>query len=130
MYLYDKSILLCLKVSLLFSNFTPTGDDSGLFANLGMLMDSGKARVRRQKIWNVVRFDRFQINNLLDDKYEPRERHLIVRDACRMVGREVPYCVATRNCEHFVTWLRYGTPESRQVGVLWLVCPSLQKSLK
>ncbi|KAM9341578.1 phospholipase A and acyltransferase 4-like [Symphorus nematophorus] len=93
----------------------PSSDDLGPFSNLTMLVDSHTARVRRQKIWKVVGNDRFEINNLLDDEYEPRERHIIVREACRLVGRELPYSVTTSNCEHFVTMLRYGKPESRQV---------------
>lgn len=91
-------------------------DDQGPFANLGVLVDSSSAKVRRQKLWTVVRSDSYKIDNFLDDKYQPHERHLIVREACRLVGRVMPYCVATYNCEHFVTELRYGKPESRQVG--------------
>lgn len=129
-------LVFSLCVSLFFSNplyfnFFPvcffynthTGDNFGSFGNLGMLLDSTKARVRRQKIWDVVRFDSFEINNLLDDEYEPRERHTIVKEARRMVGRELLYSVYTYNCEHFVTGLRYGKPESRQVGVLPLTKP-------
>lgn len=83
-----------------------------------MLVDSPKATVRRQKIWDVVRSNRFRVNNLLDDEYEPRQRRVIVREACSLVGWEMPYCLATNNCEHFVTKLRYGKPESRQVGLI------------
>lgn len=93
----------------------PATDDLGALGNLAMLFDSRGAQVRRQKIWEVVRFDSFQVNNLLDDKYQPRDRHAIVREACSMVGDVMPYCIATHNCEHFVTGLRYGKPESRQV---------------
>lgn len=104
------------SVSLCFLFFrTHTADDLGALGNLAMLFDSRGAQVRRQKIWEVVRFDSFQVNNLLDDKYQPRDRHAIVREACSMVGDVMPYCIATHNCEHFVTGLRYGKPESRQV---------------
>ncbi|XP_019116183.1 HRAS-like suppressor 3 [Larimichthys crocea] len=93
----------------------PPCSDSDMFNNLLMLVDSPKATVRRQKIWDVVRSNRFRVNNLLDDEYEPRQRRVIVREACSLVGWEMPYCLATNNCEHFVTKLRYGKPESRQV---------------
>ncbi|XP_037652259.1 phospholipase A and acyltransferase 4-like [Sebastes umbrosus] len=93
----------------------PPSVDSGPFGNLLMLLDSSRAEVRRQKIWEVVGRHRFIINNLLDDEYRPRERRIIVREACRMVGWELPYSTVTNNCEHFVTELRYGKPESRQV---------------
>lgn len=78
--------------------------------------DSSKAMVRRQKIWEVVGSNRFHVNNLLDDKYQPRDPSIIVSNAVRMVGQEHPYNVATHNSEHFVTELRYGKRESRQVS--------------
>ncbi|KAA0718483.1 Retinoic acid receptor responder protein 3 [Triplophysa tibetana] len=73
------------------------------------------ALVKKEEIWDVVGSDEYRINNLLDDKYEPREIRNILRDAQRLLGRRRPYCVVTYNCEHFVTELRYGKPESHQV---------------
>ncbi|XP_033498220.1 phospholipase A and acyltransferase 4-like [Epinephelus lanceolatus] len=96
-------------------HLTPPNEDSGALGGLLTFLDSNTAQVRRQKIWEVVGHHRFIINNFLDDEYEPRERHLIVRDACRMVSQELPYSAISHNCEHFVTELRYGKPESRQV---------------
>ncbi|XP_029317006.1 retinoic acid receptor responder protein 3-like [Cottoperca gobio] len=93
----------------------PSTDDSGHFSGLLMFVDTDRAQVKRQKIWEVVGHHRFEINNFLDHKYEPHERRIIVRDACSMVGQELQYSLATHNCEHFVTELRYGKPESRQV---------------
>ncbi|XP_056281976.1 phospholipase A and acyltransferase 4-like [Pseudoliparis swirei] len=81
---------------------------------MSLALNTSVAQVMRHKIWEVVCNDRFQINNLLDDKYEPRERHVIVREACRMVGSVLKYSVVSLNCEHFATQLRYGRPESRQ----------------
>ncbi|KAF7642275.1 hypothetical protein LDENG_00261040, partial [Lucifuga dentata] len=92
----------------------PPNEDLGVLGGLLTLIDSSTAKVRRQKIWEVVGSHRYHVNNLLDDTYQPRDRRAIVRDACRMVDRELPYCVATQNCEHFVTELRYGKRESRQ----------------
>ncbi|XP_034419595.1 phospholipase A and acyltransferase 4-like [Cyclopterus lumpus] len=95
---------------------TPNTDcDSCSSGNMLMALESCIAQVKRDKIWDVVCDDRFEINNLLDDKYEPRDRHVIVREACRMVDLEMKYSAFTWNCEHFVTVLRYGRPESRQV---------------
>ncbi|XP_044231405.1 phospholipase A and acyltransferase 4-like [Thunnus albacares] len=90
-------------------------NNSESFGTLMRFLDSGVAEVKRQKIWELVGSDSYDVNNLLDDEYEARERHVIVREACRMVGRQMPYCLFTDNCEHFVTNLRYGKPESRQV---------------
>lgn len=91
-----------------------SSDDSGSF-DLLMFMESRTAQVRCQKLCEVVGHHRYEINNHLDDEYEPRESHIIVREACRLVGQELPYSVTSHNCEHFVTELRYGKPESRQV---------------
>ncbi|KAK5917110.1 hypothetical protein CgunFtcFv8_012028 [Champsocephalus gunnari] len=65
----------------------PSGDDSNPFNSLMVLLDSNKA-----------------------------ERDIIVREACRMVGQELPYSLTSHNCEHFVTELRYGISQSRQVN--------------
>ncbi|KAF0043823.1 hypothetical protein F2P81_002981 [Scophthalmus maximus] len=94
----------------------PPQEESGA-SDLIKFLDSSTAQVRRQKLREVVGFHRFRINNLRDGECEPRERRAIVRDACAMVGRELPYCLATSNCEHFVTELRYGKPRSQQVSV-------------
>ncbi|XP_074548624.1 phospholipase A and acyltransferase 4-like [Halichoeres trimaculatus] len=90
-------------------------DNSGSFGGLLTLLDSTTAQVRRQKIWEVVGHHHFKVNNLLDEEYDPRDRGVIVREACSMVGQTLPYSITSHNCEHFVTELRYGKAESRQV---------------
>ncbi|TDG99116.1 hypothetical protein EPR50_G00208960 [Perca flavescens] len=89
-------------------NFTPPDDD--------IAWKSPHGQVKREKIWEVVGKDKFKINNLLDNKYQPRERDIIVKEACSMVGLEMPYHLISCNCEHFVTYLRYGIAESTQVA--------------
>lgn len=91
------------------------GDSVGLF-HLVQFLDSSSAEVRCEKIWDVVGPHHYHVNNLLDDQYRPRRRNQIVRDARALVGRWLPYNVAAYNCEHFVTDLRYGKPQSRQVN--------------
>lgn len=71
----------------------------------------------------VVLLHDFQVNNLLDGEYRPRHCDLIVEKALGMVGKELLYCLYTYNCEHFVTWLRYGRAESRQVRRLQHLSP-------
>uniref|UniRef100_A0A8D0A5U1 LRAT domain-containing protein n=1 Tax=Sander lucioperca TaxID=283035 RepID=A0A8D0A5U1_SANLU len=95
-----------------------------------MVLDSPIGKVKREKIWEVVSNDSFKVNNLLDYKHQPHESYIIVKEACSMVGLELPYSIFTKNCEHFVTDLRYGKPESRQVGILWLLYFCLQDCLK
>ncbi|XP_052006221.1 phospholipase A and acyltransferase 3-like [Xyrauchen texanus] len=73
------------------------------------------AIVKKEEIWSVVGNDKYSINNLLDNKYEPRQVRDIIREAQSLLGKELPYCVFRGNCEHFVTELRYGKPQSRQV---------------
>ncbi|XP_012727573.2 phospholipase A and acyltransferase 4 [Fundulus heteroclitus] len=96
-------------------HLTPTTHRGGDLGELFTFLDSSTATVRRQKIWVVVGSNRFTVNNLLDDDYQPRDPGTIVSDAVKMVGEEHPYNIATYNSEHFVTELRYGKPESRQV---------------
>lgn len=75
-----------------------------------------KAMVKKEELWDVVGTNQWKINNSLDDNYEPRPACVIVREACKLVGQELPYCVFRGNCEHFVNELRYGKAESRQVS--------------
>lgn len=76
---------------------------------------SDRAVIKKEELWDVVGMNQYRINNRLDDKYEPRPAHVIQREAHRLLGREVPFCVFQGNCEHFATELRYGKAESRQV---------------
>ncbi|XP_075873514.1 phospholipase A and acyltransferase 4-like [Nelusetta ayraudi] len=96
-------------------HLSPAREELGRWGNLVLLVESHKARVRRQKMREVVQLHHFQVNNLLDGAYQPRPCGLIVEEALGMVGEELLYCLYTYNCEHFVTWLRYGRAESRQV---------------
>ena len=74
-----------------------------------------RAIVKKEGLWDVVGEDEWKINNLLDKKYEPRPAHEIIQEAESLLNQELPYCVFRSNCEHFVTDLRYGKPQSRQV---------------
>lgn len=67
-------------------------------------------------MWDVVGKDDWKINNSMDRQYKPRPANAIVEDAKALVGKELRYDLVSFNCEHFVTKLRYGVAESRQVG--------------
>lgn len=86
---------------------------AGAYSMMSVLYD--KARVKKEELYEIVGNDEYCINNLLDEKYEPRPVREILRDAHSLLGQELPYCVFSGNCEHFVTELRYGKPQSRQV---------------
>ncbi|XP_061786447.1 phospholipase A and acyltransferase 3-like isoform X2 [Nerophis lumbriciformis] len=86
---------------------------AGPSSMMSILADRGL--VKMEELWTVVGNDRYQVNNILDDEYQPRPVYVILREAKRLVGHMVSYSLFSANCEHFVTNLRYGKPESRQV---------------
>ncbi|XP_016087755.1 HRAS-like suppressor 3 [Sinocyclocheilus grahami] len=86
---------------------------AGAYSVMSVLYD--KATVKKEKLYEVAGNDEYCINNLLDEKYETRPVREILRDAHRFLGQELSYSVFRWNCEHFVTWLRYGKPQSLQV---------------
>ncbi|KAM9741588.1 phospholipase A and acyltransferase 3-like [Menidia menidia] len=96
-------------------HLAPPSEGPGQGANSMMSVLTEKALVKKEELWEMVGHDHWEINNSLDEKYEPRPAEVIVRDACALVGQELPYCVVRGNCEHFATELRYGKAESRQV---------------
>uniref|UniRef100_A0A3Q3VP31 LRAT domain-containing protein n=1 Tax=Mola mola TaxID=94237 RepID=A0A3Q3VP31_MOLML len=87
--------------------------DTGASSMMSLICE--RAMVKKDNLWDVVGNDRWTINNTLDKKYKPHSAGTIVKEACAFVGQELPYCLFRLNCEHFVTELRYGKPESRQV---------------
>lgn len=89
---------------------------AGACASDMMSVLSDRAIVKKEELWDAVGTDNWKINNSLDEKYEPRPVSIIVKEACALVGKEVPYSVLSGNCEHFVNGLRYGKAESRQVS--------------
>lgn len=88
--------------------------DAGSNSVMSVLTE--KALVKKDGLWDVVGTNEWKISNGLDKTYEPRSPDVIVREACRLVGQVLPYCVFRGNCEHFANELRYGKAESRQVG--------------
>ncbi|XP_072289452.1 phospholipase A and acyltransferase 3-like [Eucyclogobius newberryi] len=96
-------------------HLVPPCESAGAGANSVMSVLAEKAIVKEEELWDVVGTNKWSINNILDEKYTPRSTEVIIREARRKVGQEIPYCVFRGNCEHFVNELRYGQPESRQV---------------
>ncbi|XP_050957444.1 phospholipase A and acyltransferase 3-like [Labeo rohita] len=78
--------------------------------------DTGaKGTVKKEKLKDVVGKDKYQINNHLDKIYVPHPTEDILQKAISYVEEKFPYNMASSNCEHFVTLLRYGKPHSQQV---------------
>ncbi|XP_047549025.1 phospholipase A and acyltransferase 4 [Lutra lutra] len=88
----------------------PGASSSSIFSVL-----SSKAEVKWERLKDVVGDCRYRVNNFLDDKYRPRPVNHIIYSAKAKVGQEMEYSLVWKNCEHFVTNLRYGEAESRQV---------------
>ncbi|XP_050960327.1 phospholipase A and acyltransferase 1-like, partial [Labeo rohita] len=69
----------------------------------------GNVTVKKEKLQDVVGNDEYRINNHLDEKYNPLPIEEILQEAEHFVGREFPYDLLLRNCEHLATLLRYGS---------------------
>ncbi|XP_030252931.1 phospholipase A and acyltransferase 3-like [Sparus aurata] len=74
-----------------------------------------KAVVKKEKLIDVVGTNDWKVNNDLDEKYEPHQTDIIVKEALQLVGEEQRYDIVTWNCEHLAKMLRYGKAESLQV---------------
>jgi hypothetical protein len=59
----------------------------------------------------------YDINNYLDNKYKPRRTDVIMEDVDILKGHTISYDLLGNNCKHFVTFLRYGQSESKQVAM-------------
>ncbi|XP_028272528.1 HRAS-like suppressor 3 isoform X2 [Parambassis ranga] len=73
-----------------------------------------RAMVKKEKLTDVVGNDKYTVKNSLDQECNPRPAQVIVKEACGLVGNELPYSITGQNCEHFVNELRYKA-ESWQV---------------
>ncbi|KAM9470551.1 retinoic acid receptor responder 3-like [Clarias gariepinus] len=96
-------------IHLVSSDFAQAASNS-----LACMMEN-KAVVKKEKLSDVAGNDKYTINNQLDTKYKPHPVDEILKEAESFVGKDLPYSVVSKNCEHFVTCLRYGKPESQQV---------------
>ncbi|KAK9963300.1 hypothetical protein ABG768_006498 [Culter alburnus] len=92
---------------------------AGASSLMSVLCD--KAIVKKEELCEVVGNDEYSINNLLDKEYEPRPIQDVLRDAHSRLGKELSYSIFNKNCEHFVTELRYGKPQSRQVRLVGML---------
>ncbi|XP_040826722.1 phospholipase A and acyltransferase 2-like [Ochotona curzoniae] len=92
---------------------------SGQFAGAGVsglkCAFAKTAMVKKELLSEVAGKHRYRVNNKHDDKYKPRPPNTIVQLAMEKVGKEVPYSLIFKNCEHFVNELRYGVSRSDQV---------------
>ncbi|XP_036908878.1 phospholipase A and acyltransferase 4 [Sturnira hondurensis] len=73
------------------------------------------AEVKRELLTDVVGDCAYRVNNKLDKELNPLPVKEILRSAKRMIGKKVEYDITRKNCEHFVTKLRYGEPRCQQI---------------
>nr|XP_004051454.1 phospholipase A and acyltransferase 4 [Gorilla gorilla gorilla] len=88
----------------------PGAGSSSVFSVL-----SNSAEVKRERLEDVVGGCCYRVNNSLDHEYQPRPVEVIISSAKEMVGQKMKYSIVSRNCEHFVTQLRYGKSRCKQV---------------
>ncbi|XP_078656321.1 phospholipase A and acyltransferase 3-like [Branchiostoma floridae x Branchiostoma belcheri] len=73
------------------------------------------AGVREDSFWDVVGDSIARINNYLDGEKSVFPGEEIVARARSQLGTG-GYDLVSKNCEHFVTWCRYGVERSQQVS--------------
>ncbi|KAL4829879.1 hypothetical protein H8958_010733 [Nasalis larvatus] len=76
---------------------------------------SSIAVVKQELLTDVTGGCHYWVNNSLDHKYEPLPVDVIISSAKELVGQKMKYSIVSRNCEHFVTKLRYGRSHCQQV---------------
>ncbi|XP_064522330.1 phospholipase A and acyltransferase 1-like [Pseudopipra pipra] len=76
-----------------------------------------KAKVKKQLLKEVVGTDDWEVNNKYDRSRTPLPVKEIIERAESYIGMEMTYDVLVKNCEHFVTMLRYGESVSDQAKI-------------
>ncbi|XP_064522334.1 phospholipase A and acyltransferase 3-like [Pseudopipra pipra] len=74
-----------------------------------------RAKAKKQLLKEVVGTDDWEVNNKYDRSCTPLPVKEIIKCAQSYIGRVVTYRLLRKNCEHFVTMLRYGKSVSDQV---------------
>ncbi|XP_041331627.1 phospholipase A and acyltransferase 1-like isoform X1 [Pyrgilauda ruficollis] len=96
-------------------NVTPVDEGSPSLSVSTTSIFTKKAKVKKQLLKEVVGNNKWRVNNKYDRSRTPRPVGEIIQRAELWIDREVTYDVLNRNCEHFVTELRYGEGVSEQV---------------
>ncbi|XP_012520799.1 PREDICTED: retinoic acid receptor responder protein 3 isoform X1 [Propithecus coquereli] len=96
-------------------HLAPPSEYPGAGSSSAFSVLSSRAVVKLERLEDVVAGCRYQVNNHRDSTSRPRPVQDIIKSAREMVGEEMEYSIVSKNCEHFVTNLRYGKPCCRQV---------------
>ncbi|XP_059177936.1 uncharacterized protein LOC131957209 [Physella acuta] len=91
-----------------------TGRSGGSGTISGLWSGYKNSRVKKEKIWDVVRKDTMELDNGMDkDSSKPLDGAEVVRRAVRKLG-PIQYHPALKNCEHFAKWCRYDAENCSQ----------------
>ncbi|XP_055718330.1 phospholipase A and acyltransferase 4-like [Salvelinus fontinalis] len=95
---------------------TPDGPSRVAFCSVSSSSGSlsCKGTITIETLKDVASRNTYKINNYLDDEYKPRPTDVIIKEVDKMRGRTIKYGLLGNNCEHFVTFLRYGKSNSQQ----------------
>ncbi|XP_014744314.1 PREDICTED: HRAS-like suppressor 3 [Sturnus vulgaris] len=93
---------------------TPVGENSPPMSAGSVTLLMKKAKVKKELLEKAAENDNWRVNNKYDHYRNPFPVEEIIRRAERQIGRIVLYRLFYKNCEHFVTELRYGEAVSEQ----------------
>ncbi|NXN78945.1 HRSL1 enzyme, partial [Bombycilla garrulus] len=94
---------------------TPGGENSPPQLAGSVTIATKKAKAKKELLKEVAGNDEWRVNNKYDLYRTPFPMEEIIRRAEQWVGKDVTYLLLHKNCEHFVTELRYGKGVSAQV---------------
>ncbi|XP_032924731.1 phospholipase A and acyltransferase 1-like [Catharus ustulatus] len=97
---------------------TIAGENSSSVSTGSVSLHSGKgkSKVIKERLKEATGNDNWRVNNKYDHCRTPFPVEEIIRRAESEIGKVMPYHLFNKNCEHFVTKLRYGEAVSEQVS--------------
>ncbi|XP_013916073.1 PREDICTED: uncharacterized protein LOC106544348 [Thamnophis sirtalis] len=93
---------------------TPSGEHFADGSPNPLALLSERVCVKKDWLEDVVRKDRYRVNNKHDKTHPPLPLSKILWQTEELVGKEMPYSLSSQNCENFVMELRYGPEMSEQ----------------
>ncbi|NWY73423.1 HRSL1 enzyme, partial [Erithacus rubecula] len=94
----------------------PVGENSPPASASSISLVTRRANVKKDLLEDVVENNDWAVNNKYDQYRNPFPVEEIIRRAERQIGKVVLYRLFYKNCEHFVTKIRYGEGLSEQVS--------------
>ncbi|XP_057584850.1 phospholipase A and acyltransferase 3-like isoform X2 [Hippopotamus amphibius kiboko] len=76
---------------------------------------TNKATVKKEWLCDVAGRHRYRVNNKHDDKYRPLPPSKIIQRAEKLLGKEVPYKLTSKNYDDLIINLRYEIPHRHPV---------------